>query len=193
MYVVHHCGNSWQELIGRPHRSSAYWLSPHGLHISVVSYTTHYYLPSGGTIHSELGSPTSGRASRFAGLPVWQRYFLNWNSLSPNDYGLCYVDKKLTSTVTWLLLLKDSPQHCLSPGIGENIKNWRSKACGITYMTYFVSLCPIVQYLCLCSFHRWCFLLWELNKDDLAPIWLLLLQSKSRSLRGKTYFIRFVD
>lgn len=38
--------------------SEAYWPAPHGL-LSLLSYTVQSRMPRGGTIHSELGSPTS--------------------------------------------------------------------------------------------------------------------------------------
>ena len=45
----------------RPWKGAAYWLASPAL-LSLLSYTTQYHLPRGGTTHSGLGPPPLGQS-----------------------------------------------------------------------------------------------------------------------------------
>lgn len=79
------------ELKQRPRRDAAYWLASSTL-FSQLSSITKVYLPTGGSIHSGLGSPTSSikkTPHRFSRRPIWWKQFISCCPLFPSDSNMC--------------------------------------------------------------------------------------------------------
>jgi hypothetical protein len=78
------------------------WVAPDGLLMVLLSYRSQDHQARDGSIHDALGPPHQSLIKkiiyRLAYNPILWRHILNGGSLFSDDFSLCQVDIKLSST-----------------------------------------------------------------------------------------------